>query len=261
MDFNDKLRIARVLRGWSQRDLADRTGIDRSVIARSENQGGGMPRAKTLMTFAKALCVPVDWLMDQKAFFGVYRPISPFNKLLPGPALGRVLDDLQNLVPKFVDEMKINSRKCYVCSLGSVFVGEGIGGVMMICTSDAAMALNTILDCQSLAIDEDLFVHLMIDPATTLRGEKLPQEFRRFSECNDLDLYQVPVETIKIRIEIKNGETVKAEELLKNMFKDDLLSLQVAKTGAFRAHLPDKIQSWLIEKQLSIDDSGRLVKI
>lgn len=259
MEFNNKLRMIRVLRGWSQLDLASKSGIDRSVIARCENQSG-MPRPKTLMVFARSLHVPVEWLMDRKPFVGVYRPVSPYRTFQPGPAMDRIVDDLTNLLPKFVDEMEVNTGRWHVCQLGAVLTCEGTGAILLISTNEVAGGLQTVLDYETVSIDEELFLSLLLDPATTLERDALPEDFRKFRGCDDLHLYKAPVEAVEVQLEIRGRKTADIEAAIRGVFNDDLLRLQIETKGNFREHLPDGIRSWLEVNGVSIDGAGQLVK-
>jgi transcriptional regulator with XRE-family HTH domain len=61
--LGQKLREARLERGWSQWQLALRTGIAPNLISQYE-RGAMIPSVPTLEKIARVLSVSVDWLLD-----------------------------------------------------------------------------------------------------------------------------------------------------------------------------------------------------
>lgn len=61
MNFARAVRIARAARGISQKELAERAGLDASYVSRIEF-GERTPRQKAVASLASALQVPVDLL-------------------------------------------------------------------------------------------------------------------------------------------------------------------------------------------------------
>lgn len=57
------IRAARIARGWTQQELADRSGIDRPNIARLE-AGKHMPRIDTVAMLAEVLSLPIGELVE-----------------------------------------------------------------------------------------------------------------------------------------------------------------------------------------------------
>lgn len=63
MNFGENLRIARIKKGISQKELAERVGVFPSAISRYENSKCS-PHAGNLYKFAEALDIPVLELMQ-----------------------------------------------------------------------------------------------------------------------------------------------------------------------------------------------------
>lgn len=60
LDLKDQLVAARESRGWTQADLAEVLGITQSAVSQFERLGGN-PRIMTLMAYAQALNVRLDF--------------------------------------------------------------------------------------------------------------------------------------------------------------------------------------------------------
>jgi transcriptional regulator with XRE-family HTH domain len=59
-----RIKARRKALGWTQRDLAEKTGIAPNFISETENGHRGM-QVRTLVTFAKALGVRTDHLIGE----------------------------------------------------------------------------------------------------------------------------------------------------------------------------------------------------
>ncbi len=59
-----RLRAMREVKGWDQRTLARRAGVDPSVISRLERGVQGDVRASVLVALARTLATPVDSLLS-----------------------------------------------------------------------------------------------------------------------------------------------------------------------------------------------------
>lgn len=57
-----RIRIARAARGWSQRELAQRTGFDATAVSHWE-RGERLPSIESLRELSRALGVTADWLL------------------------------------------------------------------------------------------------------------------------------------------------------------------------------------------------------
>jgi len=69
MEFNEKIRNARMAKGWTQKDLAQATGMALRTIQNYE-LGARLPKKKdTYLALAKALDINEDVLLDDNASF------------------------------------------------------------------------------------------------------------------------------------------------------------------------------------------------
>ncbi|WP_427185483.1 helix-turn-helix domain-containing protein [Bordetella bronchialis] len=60
--FGQRVRQARIRRGWTQKQLADASGLTQSAIGNYESGQRVEPTAAALLKLAKALRVPPAWL-------------------------------------------------------------------------------------------------------------------------------------------------------------------------------------------------------
>jgi len=69
MEFSEKIRNARMAKGWTQKDLAQATGMALRTIQNYE-LGARLPKKKdTYLALAKALDINEDVLLDDNASF------------------------------------------------------------------------------------------------------------------------------------------------------------------------------------------------
>ena len=69
MEFNEKIRNARMAKGWTQKDLAQATGMALRTIQNYE-LGARLPKKRdTYLALAKALDINEDVLLDDNASF------------------------------------------------------------------------------------------------------------------------------------------------------------------------------------------------
>lgn len=69
MEFSEKIRNARTAKGWSQKELAEATGMSLRTIQNYE-LGARLPKKRdTYLALAKALDVNEDVLLDDNASF------------------------------------------------------------------------------------------------------------------------------------------------------------------------------------------------
>lgn len=66
MDIHSKIKLARLMSGYRQVDLADMLDIKQSVVARYEAEGGRVPRAEAVEKIAKGTGWPVDWFESDR---------------------------------------------------------------------------------------------------------------------------------------------------------------------------------------------------
>ncbi len=64
MTFSDKIKITREHSGFTQQQLADKTGVSKRTIASYES-GGAMARSSTILKLAKALQVSSRYLTEE----------------------------------------------------------------------------------------------------------------------------------------------------------------------------------------------------
>lgn len=63
--FKEKIKRLRISKGWTQGQLAIRSGLPRTTIASLENRGASRPSAETLDSLASAFGVTVRELLDK----------------------------------------------------------------------------------------------------------------------------------------------------------------------------------------------------
>lgn len=109
-DFGTKLKQLRKERRITQRDLADRTGIDFTYISKMENgKLENPPSEKTITNIAKSLGTDAEelLLLAQKVPFGIKDTI--INDKLATAFLRKIptmTNDQRNLIQKIIDEDK-----------------------------------------------------------------------------------------------------------------------------------------------------------
>jgi len=92
-DFGTTLREKRRAAGISQRELADRAGVDFSYISKLENGRLPAPSAETIVRLSRILgCPPEEMLAPAKKF-----PSSVEHGISGEPAALRFLDDASKL--------------------------------------------------------------------------------------------------------------------------------------------------------------------
>ena len=60
----NNLKVARDLKGWTQKDLSTHSGINKPVIERLEASVVLDPRISTIQALAYALKIPIDYLVN-----------------------------------------------------------------------------------------------------------------------------------------------------------------------------------------------------
>jgi transcriptional regulator with XRE-family HTH domain len=83
-DFPKNLRVQREVHGWTQQDLAKRSGVAQSSISAYEN-GEAAPTVPAVWGLADALAISIDWLVGRS---DAYRVIQDQRD----EALGRVAE-------------------------------------------------------------------------------------------------------------------------------------------------------------------------
>jgi len=87
MDFGDKLRSIRELRGLSTTELAKMSGLSQSFISDIENKRRTSPTSKTITKLSKALRVPSAYFLEEDI-------ITPFD------VLSEIPDDVKDFMLK-----------------------------------------------------------------------------------------------------------------------------------------------------------------
>ena len=91
MDFSEKIRNARIAKGWSQDQLADHSGISRRTIQNYE-LGARLPKKReTYKVLAEALGIDESVLLDQNVDF-VLRANEQYGSTAMKQALNLVED-------------------------------------------------------------------------------------------------------------------------------------------------------------------------
>ncbi len=65
IDYGDRIHDLRTQQGWSQMELARRSGVSNRVISKIES-GRSEPRLTTLRRLARAFNIPVDMMIREK---------------------------------------------------------------------------------------------------------------------------------------------------------------------------------------------------
>ena len=63
--IGERIRELRVARKWTQNDLADKLGLDRTTISKWERQGGSEPDVATINKLADIFDVNSDYLLGR----------------------------------------------------------------------------------------------------------------------------------------------------------------------------------------------------
>jgi len=69
LTLREKLKKARLAKGWSLDDLAKESGSSKSYLWELENRDDRKPSAEKLTDIARVLSVTTDYLLDDKADF------------------------------------------------------------------------------------------------------------------------------------------------------------------------------------------------
>lgn len=84
MDLSNRIRLARVDKGWNQVDLAKQLGVSRSAVGHWERGAGSTPSPRRLLRLAHLTGVNVQWLATGR---GPMRPAGSAEAALPMVAL------------------------------------------------------------------------------------------------------------------------------------------------------------------------------
>lgn len=106
--LGDRIRELRKANNWTQQELADKLGLDRTTISKWERQGGSEPDNTTLAKVADIFNVSVDYLLgrvdDPKKTIRLPDTVAPylpegFDELTP-EARQEILDFIDYIMHK-----------------------------------------------------------------------------------------------------------------------------------------------------------------
>jgi repressor LexA len=89
MTTGENIKALRVLRGLTQRELADRVGVTSTAVSEWE-RGKNEPRSWALEALSRALSVSMERLLSGPPFDPLPRPIGTYTSDLKAPLYGRI---------------------------------------------------------------------------------------------------------------------------------------------------------------------------
>lgn len=108
MDIHQKIKLARIMSGFRQSDLADMLGIKQSVIARYEAEDGRVPRTDAVHQIAEATGWAEDWFEnDTLQGIVVCSPTLP-HIYYSETALTTIEKGLSSLLPELFSQQDFN---------------------------------------------------------------------------------------------------------------------------------------------------------
>ena len=275
MRFGEKVKIFRLLRGFFQEELVQRSGFGRTVIIRHESEEDGEkgPRKKTIEAYSEALLVPKMALGgevgDDRGVQDIFRPVSPYRPLLM-ETYNRIIADLKDLLPKLIKDLEFTEAHFFKSELGSVVSltarRHRLVLVMPPKQSPLSVEISAVIR-QELAgclvdseITEDLYVELMLDPVGALDQQGLPDGLLFHPKSRAADIYRPPRMTTKVSIELAGDRPdmyERLQEFLSGLGESGEIKIDLPVD--FRTQLPAEIEKWISENGLSVDDAGRVV--
>ena len=87
--FGEKLREIRIWKNMTQDDLAKVLGTSKQVISRYENNQRS-PKVDVAQKYAKALNVPIEYLLDNDAPINYAYSAPPASNIIPMPTMRRI---------------------------------------------------------------------------------------------------------------------------------------------------------------------------
>ena len=113
MDLASKIRVARLLAGYGQRELAREMGMKSATHINRWEQGISAPRSNMLQKLGYALQIYWPWLLDSSLPYvqsdGIfYRPLSPYIDYTD-QWLSIMPKHLAELLPDFLSELQYNN--------------------------------------------------------------------------------------------------------------------------------------------------------
>lgn len=141
MDLPSKIRVARLLTGYDQKNLAFIMGMKSSTHINRWEQGVSTPRADMLQKLGKALDIYWPWFMDsnlpytQEEYIS-YRPLSPYVDFTD-KWLALMPRHLAQLLPDFLAELHCTNITVFSAPCGGgVIVGNAKTPLMITCRQE-----------------------------------------------------------------------------------------------------------------------------
>ena len=276
MNFGEKIRVFRLLRGLFQEELVQGSGFGRTVIIRHESEEDGEkgPRKKTIEAYSKALLVPKMALGgevgDDRGVQDIFRPVNPYRPLLQ-ETYNRIIADLKDLIPKLIEELKLTEAHFFNSDLGSVVSLTAKRHRLLLVLppkeSPLSVEISAVLRekfagrLADSAISENLYVALMFDPVGALDQQGLPDGLKFHPKSRAAEIYRPPRMTTKVSIELA-GDRPDMYERLQGFLTGlgESAEIKVDRPVDFRTQLPAEIEKWICKNGLSVDNAGRVVR-
>jgi len=284
MNFTEKARAFRLLRGLSQDELAALVGIDPAVVTRQENSKA-TPRPGTKAKYREALALDPADLEDGplENFRFIARPYNPW-KQVAGGALKRILSDLPPSLLLLIGELRLTRALWLACPLGAVGMisqdtedeEEGSQSAFLIVLADVVYekvreAIDGAVErVKEGILEEEWFVAALLDPVGALYRLDTPVAFRGIWERKPLNLYRPPQHPVcKMTVEVQaepGGLTAEVAESVKAALESaGFRGVKVVAEGERVADpgqtLPDSVMMWLRDHRKKPDQLGQVVDV
>lgn len=234
MNIASKIRVARLLAGFDQRDLALSLGMRASTHVNRWEQGVSAPRPVMLQNLGKILDIYWPWLMDsnlpytQEEYIS-YRPLSPYVDYTD-KWLALMPKHLAELLPDFLSELHYDNITTFSapCGGGIIVASNEKLPLIITCRQELFPALlETIPAAEKHNITDTEF-------AEQLFKDGMTQELFRRSGVNVLNIEPIeeppPKVTVYVKLTASISNTV------------DIAGIQV--------RLDKKMQNLILESEL-----------
>lgn len=272
MNFGDRLRTYRLLRGLAQEDLCKLTGQDQSALFRIEKGTSGVPKLGTIQKFEEALHLTFhhNLMGDPHGHNGLYRPVSPY-KTVPRNMLDKTTESLKAGLPGFLAELGLTQAHWYHCEMGSIVAISGPDNkILIVLPAVMRDALRGIINEAGLVtndeISEELYLAALVNPVTAVEREDLPEGLKGPWETAVAELYQPPRVVTRVCFELP-GDPEESMEAIEGRMKAILVvrgglkvsNLDVEPARDFREALPAEIKDCLAGWGKMIDPQGNII--
>lgn len=150
LGFADKLRDARVAKGYTQEQLAEKLGVTRQSVSKWES-GQGMPEAETLPFISDVLEVSLDVLLKDSS---TYPQVQDTSMEQGAPLQKDAVQEreYQNYMQNWEEKRIRSSRNCLigVVIMALVLVGIVIAAAFMFGTIGSSVAEKVTTDVHSM---------------------------------------------------------------------------------------------------------------